>query len=138
MVQKYIKDLFNNCSVGNLLGIEIVDVKEGKAKAKLTLKKEHLNVFGIAHGGIIFTFADHVGGACGNSLGRKAILVESTIHYARAVKDGDTLLGEAKLTYQGNKTGRIDIHITKNNGDSVAFMHMLFFFMENDHKTETA
>mgnify|MGYP003486677516 FL=1 len=70
MNEEYIQRLFNHCNVGRLLDIDIYEVKEGRAKGKLKIKKEHINVFENAHGGIIFTFADHVGGACGNSLGR--------------------------------------------------------------------
>ncbi|OPX94830.1 MAG: hypothetical protein A4E62_00971 [Syntrophorhabdus sp. PtaU1.Bin002] len=66
---EYITNLFNNCQVSKLLGIEVYDLKEEFVKGRLTIQKDHINVFGTVHGGILFTLADHVGGACGNTLG---------------------------------------------------------------------
>ena len=111
MHEEYIKNLFNGCNVGKLLGIEVNDLKEGYAKGKLTILKEHINVFGTVHGGILFTLADHIGGACGNTLGKKSLLVESSIQFMKGVVEGETVFAEARLTYKGKKIGRIDIKI---------------------------
>jgi acyl-CoA thioesterase len=136
MNEEYIKNIFNNCNVGKLLGIEVYEVKEGVAKGKLKLKKEHINIFGNAHGGILFTLADHVGGACGNSLGKKAVLVESSIQYMKGADEGDTVFAEARLTHRGKKIGRIDIRIFRENKDLLALMHTVFFMRDDDHKTK--
>jgi len=45
MNEEYIQRLFNHCNVGRLLDIDIYEVKEGRAKGKLKIKKEHINVF---------------------------------------------------------------------------------------------
>ncbi len=58
MHEEYIKNLFNNCNVCKLLGIEVYDLTEGHAKGKLTISREHINVFGTVHGGMLFTLAD--------------------------------------------------------------------------------
>jgi acyl-CoA thioesterase len=136
--EEYIKDLFNRCVVGRQVGIEVSEVREGYARGRLTLRKEHLNVFGSIHGGILFTFADHIGGACGNTLGKKALLVESSIQYARPVFPESTVLAEATVTHKGKKIGRIDIRVTTEQGDLIALMHMVFFQTDRDHKTKTA
>jgi acyl-CoA thioesterase len=138
MYEEHIKELFNNCKVGRPMGIEICEVAEGFASGRLTLREDHLNVLGIVHGGIIFTFADHVGGVCGNTLGRKAVLVESTIRYTKAVFAGDTLLAEARLTNRDRRTGRIDIKVQREGGEAVAFIHMLFFLTNDEHGPKTS
>ncbi len=137
MHEEYIQKIFNECHVGRLLGIEVYEIEEGRAKGKLTIKKEHINVFGNAHGGILFTFADHVGGACGNSLGKLAILVESSIQYMKGVKKGETVFAEATLIHKGKKIGRIDIKVCRENGDLIALMHMVFYMKGDDHKAKT-
>jgi acyl-CoA thioesterase len=135
--EKYIKDIFNNCNVGKLLGIEVYDLKEGHAKGKLKILREHINVFGTVHGGILFTFADHIGGACGNTLGKKSVLVESSIQFMKGVKEGETLVAEAKLRYKGKKIGRIETEIVRENKEIVALMHMVFYITSDDHKAKT-
>jgi len=137
MHEEYIKKIFNECNVGRLLDIEVFEIEEGRAKGRLKIKKEYLNVFGNAHGGILFTFADHVGGACGNSLGKFAVLVESSIQYMKGAKEGETVFAEAILIHKGKKIGRIDIKVCRENGDLIALIHSVFYMKSNDHKAKT-
>jgi acyl-CoA thioesterase len=37
------------------LGIEVLEVKEGTCKLQMTVRKDMLNGFGIAHGGITYS-----------------------------------------------------------------------------------
>ena len=138
MHEEYIKNLFNNCNVGKLLGIEVYDLKEGHAKGKLTIRNEHINVFGTVHGGILFTLADHIGGACGNTLGKKSLLIESSMQFMKGILAGETLFAEAKLSYAGKKIGRIEIKVYRENEEIVAMMHMVFYMKSDDHKTKTS
>lgn len=138
MHEKYIRDIFNNCNVGKLLGIEVYDLKEGHAKGRLKILREHINVFGTVHGGILFTFADHIGGACGNTLGKKSVLVESSIQFMKGIKEGETLFAEAKLRYKGKKIGRIETEIVRENKEIVALMHMVFYMSSDDLKAKTS
>ena len=137
MHEEYIKGIFNECNVGRLLNIEVFEIEEGRARGKLTVKREHTNVFGNAHGGILFAFADHVGGACGNSLGKVSVLVESSIQYMKGVSEGETLFAEALLIHKGKKIGRIDIKICRENGELIALMHSVFYIKSDDHTAKT-
>ncbi|HOE18281.1 MAG TPA: PaaI family thioesterase [Syntrophorhabdaceae bacterium] len=134
---EYILKIFNECGVGRLIGIEICEVREGFAKGKLTLNKEHMNIFGSVHGGILYAFADQVGGACGNSLGRKAVLVESTIQYLKGAAAGETIFGEAQYTYKGKKIGRIDIKVYNDREELLAIIHNISYTSENEHSAKT-
>ncbi len=134
MNEEFVKAMFNECRVGSAAGINIFEVREGYAKGSLVLKKEHINVFGSAHGGIVFMLADHVGGACGNTLGKKAVNVESSIQYFKPALEGMTLFAEACLTYKGKRIGRIEIKITNDKSEEIAVMHTVFFITDEQHK----
>lgn len=138
MDEDYVKNLFNGCSVGKLIGIEISEVREGYAKGSLLLKKEHINVFGSAHGGIIFTLADQVGGACGNTVGKKSVLIESSIQYLKPVFDGSRIYAEACLVHKGKKIGRIDIKVFNEKSEDIALMHMVFYITNEGHRGKTS
>ncbi len=138
MHEEYIKNLFNNCNVGKLLGIEVYDLTEGHAKGKLTISREHINVFGTVHGGMLFTLADHIGGACGNTLGKKSLLIESSIQFMKGVEEGETVFAEAKLTHKGKRIGRIETKIYRENEEIVAMMHMVFYIRSDDHKAKAS
>ncbi|MBA4418513.1 MAG: hypothetical protein C0392_11495 [Syntrophus sp. (in: bacteria)] len=139
MFEEYIKDAFNKCNVGKLLGIKIVELEEGRAKGILLIKKKHLNLFGNVHGGILFAFADHTGGACGNTLGKKAVLVESSIHYMKGASgEGKPIFAEAALTHRGKTIGRVDVSIFDEEGNLVAMSHQIFFIKDDVHTTTAA
>ncbi len=136
MYEEQIKNNFNQCNVGRFIGIDIYELSEGYAKGKLKIKKEHVNIFGNAHGGILFAFADHIGGACGNTLGRKAVLVESSIQYMKGVMENETVFAEAVLAHKGARIGRIEVKIYKENRDLIAIIHQIFFIKDDEHLPE--
>jgi acyl-CoA thioesterase len=137
MHMEHLQKIFNECNVSRLLGMEICEIREGFAKGKLTLKREHLNIHGNAHGGVIFAFADQIGGACGNSLGRKAVLVESSIQYLKGAATGETIYGEAAFTYRGKKIGRIDVRVYNDRDELIALVHQISYAGENERSSET-
>jgi acyl-CoA thioesterase len=134
MYEEQIKNSFNQCNVGRLIGIDIYEMREGFAKGKLKINKEHVNIFGSVHGGILFTLADHIGGACGNTFGKKAVLVESSIQYMKGAMEDETIFAEAVLTYKGARIGRIEVKIFKENMDLVAISHQIFFIKDDEHE----
>ena len=47
---------------GNLVGVKIVEIREGYARAELEVTPELSNPIGSLHGGCLFTMADVTGG----------------------------------------------------------------------------
>jgi len=132
---KEVQKRFNNCNVGRLLGIEVYEVEKGRALGRMEIKKDHINIFGGIHGGILFTFADHIGGACGNSMDYTAVLLRSTGRFKKSAKEGEVLHAEARIVHSRKKMDRIDIEVTKGNGETVAAFRMLSYIMDNAAKT---
>ncbi|MDR2018212.1 MAG: PaaI family thioesterase [Syntrophobacterales bacterium] len=132
MREDLIKDMFNECGVAALLGIEVTEATDGIARGRLSIRKEYLNVFGDLHGGITFAFADHIGGACSNTLPHKTVLLESSIHYTRGTR-GREVFAEAVLTHCGKKIGRVDTKVYDDSGAIVAFIHQIFYIMKDEH-----
>ncbi len=134
MHEEQIKGMVNKCSVARLLGIEIYEIANGVARGRLRLRDELLNMFGMPHGGIIFTFADQLTAACGNTLGKEAVAVESTIHFVKAAVGETELMAEAVLTHASKSIGRVDVRVTTKSGALVALMHQIFFIKEKAHE----
>jgi acyl-CoA thioesterase len=122
-----LKTLFNESAVSKLLGIEISEISKGMVRGTLKLRKKHMNPSGGAHGGILFTFADHVGGACSKTMGKWTILVESSIQYLKGPSIGDTVFAEARLVHAGRRIGRVDVQIVDKNQDLLALAHQIFY-----------
>jgi acyl-CoA thioesterase len=74
-----VKNLMSKDQFAKHSGIELLDVSKGTAKARMQIKKEHLNGIGIVHGGAIFTLADFVFAAASNSHGILAVAINVSI-----------------------------------------------------------
>ncbi len=101
------------------LGIEVLEIKEGACKLQLTVRKDMLNGFGIAHGGITYSLADSALAFASNSHGIKAVSIETSISHTEAVKEGDMIIAEASENKCSNKIGIYTIKLTNNSNGSI-------------------
>ena len=58
METEQIKAFFQNDRFAANAGVKLLEVREGYAKASLTITPEHLNAGGRTQGGALFTLAD--------------------------------------------------------------------------------
>ena len=56
--QDIVDNMMQQDAFSQWLGIEVLEVKTGSSKLQMTVRKEMTNGFGIAHGGITYSFAD--------------------------------------------------------------------------------
>lgn len=102
------------------LGIEVIESSEGKFILKMKVRKEMLNGFGIAHGGITYSFADSALAFASNSHGKKAVSIETSISHLKTVHENDLLTATANLKSISNKIGLYEVEITNQNSILVA------------------
>lgn len=103
------------------LGIQKVLVEKGHCILKMKIRSEMVNGFGIAHGGIAFSFADSALAFASNAYGRLSVALECSISFAVAVHIDDELICEAKELSLTNKTGTYHIEISNQKNEKVAF-----------------
>ena len=114
------QDFFKNDLFARNAGVELLEVKEGYAKARLTITADHLNAGNRTQGGAIFTLADLALAAAANSHGTLAFSLSSNITFLRSSGPGDTLYAEARERYIGRTTGYYQIDITNQEGKLIA------------------
>ncbi len=95
------------------LGITVLNVGSGSCKLKMTVRKEMLNGFAIAHGGITYSLADSALAFASNSHGRKAVSVETSISHTVSLKEGDEITAEAEEVSLSEKIGIYHITVRK-------------------------
>ncbi len=69
---------------GNLVGVRIVEIREGYARSELEMREELSNPIGSLHGGCLFTMADITGGSAAVSHGEQVTTADADIRYLRA------------------------------------------------------
>lgn len=117
---------FKKDKFANYIGIELLDVKDGWAKATLKIKEHHLNGLNSVHGGVIFTLADLVFAAASNSRGRVAVAINNTISYVKAPQ-GDVLFAEATEVALNHKLATYTVNVTDGQDQVIAvFQGMVY------------
>lgn len=114
----YSKDWFSQW-----LGIEIEEIKAGYCKLSMTIRKEMLNGFGIAHGGITYSLADSAFAFASNSQGKKAVSIETSISHIEQLKEGDVLIAVATEVTSSNKLARYKVQIATEEEDIIALFN---------------
>jgi len=87
------------------LGIEILDIKIGRCKVGLTIRKEMLNSMDKAHGGITYSLADTAFGFSANTHGKYAVSIETSINHIEALYEGDYIIAESVIEKVNKKLG---------------------------------
>ena len=119
--EKVVGKMYDNDAFSQWLGIEVVEVKDGYCKLKMTVRKEMLNGFQIAHGGIAYSLADSALAFASNSHGRKSLSVETSISHTVSIKEGDILTAITEELSLSDKIGVYLITITKQDNQEVAY-----------------
>ena len=119
--EKVFRKMYDNDAFSQWLGIEVVEVKDGYCELKMTVRKEMLNGFQIAHGGIAYSLADSALAFASNSHGRKSLSVETSISHTVSVKEGDVLTANTEELSLSDKIGVYHITITNQDNQEVAY-----------------
>jgi acyl-CoA thioesterase len=117
--QKVVERMMQFDYFSQWMGVEVLDIKEGYSKIQITVRKEMLNGFAIAHGGITFALADSAFAFACNSDGRVTVAIDASISFPKASKKGDTLIAEAKLINKTNRTGLYLIEVKNQHEELV-------------------
>jgi acyl-CoA thioesterase len=95
------------------LGIKVLESGPGTSKLSLVVRKEMLNGFGIAHGGITYCLADSALAFSSNSHGKKSVSVETSISHLISLAEGDEIIAEAKEEHCSNKIGTYTVTVKR-------------------------
>jgi acyl-CoA thioesterase len=118
--KEVVAHMMENDAFSQWLGIDVLEIKEGYSKIKMTVRKEMVNGFGIVHGGIPFSLADSAFAFACNNRNNLSVALDVTITFTKAVNIGDTLTAEAKEVHNGRSTGVYLITVMNQKNEQVA------------------
>jgi acyl-CoA thioesterase len=118
--EKIVSKMYDNDWFSQWLGIERLEVKQGKCVLRMTIRKEMLNGFAIAHGGITYSLADSALAFASNSHGRMSVSVETSISHTESLKEGDVITATAEEMSLSNKVGVYHITVINQHNKVVA------------------
>ena len=113
LAQKIVSRMMETDYFSQWMGVNIISAKEGYSKIQMTLRKEMLNGFAIAHGGITYSLADSALAFASNSHGRKAVSIETSISHTVSLMEGDVITANAVEVSLKEKIAIYNITIKK-------------------------
>ena len=118
--KEVVTHMMENDLFSQWLGIEVLDIKDGYSKIKMTVREEMINGFGIVHGGIAFSLSDSAFAFACNNRNNLSVALDTSINFTKPVHVGDVLTAEAKELHNGKSTGLYHITVTNQRDHVVA------------------
>ncbi|MCC7573946.1 MAG: PaaI family thioesterase [Candidatus Methanofastidiosum sp.] len=115
----FINEFSENDKFAKQIGIELVEVSKGCAKAKMKISDLHLNSVNTVHGGAIFTLADFTFAIAANTHGNIAVALNVNISFLKAVSKG-TLFAEAEEVSINSKIATYNIRVLNEHNELIA------------------
>jgi acyl-CoA thioesterase len=120
LAKEVISHVFEQDLFSQWLGIEILEIREGYAKTKMTVRKEMINGLGIVHGGIAFSIADSTFAFACNNRNQLSVALDTSINFLKPLKVGDVITAESREVHNGKSTGLYQIEIFNQHNHMVA------------------
>ncbi|WP_277465804.1 PaaI family thioesterase [Parabacteroides sp. PF5-6] len=102
-----------------LAGVELLEVGNGYARARMEIKPMHLNGGGVCQGGAIFTLADLAFAAATNSHARLTFSITSNINFFKSESHG-FLYAKAREVFNHKRLANCEVQITNEAGELIA------------------
>ena len=120
LAEKVFLQMFDNDPFSQWLGIECIEMDKGKCSLRMKIRKEMLNGFSIAHGGICYSLADSALAFASNSHGIKSVSIETSISHITPLIEGDEIIASAVEVNLTEKIGIYQITVTNQHQKKVA------------------
>lgn len=114
------------------IGAQLTEVREGYARAELTVEERHLNGAGVCQGGVMYTLADLAFAGVANCHGTLTLGISNTITFLKSGQLGDRIIAECTEVYDHHKLPYCDMKIKNQNGELLAVMTGLAYRMRRD------
>ncbi|MBM4272006.1 MAG: PaaI family thioesterase [Deltaproteobacteria bacterium] len=113
----------------NLLGIRLKNVEEGYALCEMEYTELMDNIYGMAHGGAIFSLIDEAFEISSNSRENVAVALNINVTYMRPPKKNTTLTAESREINRTKRTASYQITV-KDENDLIAICQALVYIRD--------
>lgn len=101
----------------NLLGINVLKIGPGYARVSMRFDPALENIFGMLHGGAIFSLLDEAFQLACNARGEVAVAQQVNTYFLAAAQPGAYLVAEAKELNATRKTALYEIRVFEEEGE---------------------
>jgi acyl-CoA thioesterase len=109
------------------LGMKLIELSPGHAIVEMVSRRNDTNIFGMVHGGAIFSLMDEAFQVSCNSHGTVAVALCVNVVYHQPPKAGCRLLAESREIHRSLKTATYEITVKDENDLLIASCQALAY-----------
>ena len=106
--------------------MELETVEPDYAVFRMEIRPESKNVYGMVHGGAIYTLADNATGSAAHTDGRNYVTQSGTLHFLRNQREG-IIRAQARVRHRGRSTVLVAVDVVGDDGTLLASGEFSFF-----------
>ncbi len=114
------KAMWSGDKASKALGMKVEIREVGSATARMSVREDMVNGFGVCHGGLLFALADTAFAFACNAYDCKTVAASGSIEFLRPAKLGDELRALASEAHRGRRKGYYTVRIENQQGELVA------------------
>jgi acyl-CoA thioesterase len=121
LARRIVDRMYDNDPMSQWLGIERILDGPGVSVLRMVVRKEMLNGFSIAHGGISYSLADSALAFASNAHGIQAVSIETSIAHVAQAREGDVLTTSVEEKSLTARTGLYHVNVINQDGKVIAY-----------------
>lgn len=113
------------------LGIRFRELDEGYAELEMPMEDRKRNIYGMAHGGALYTLLDTSSGFAVRSYGDRVVTLTGNVNYLVAGKETAYLLAKARVVRKGGHTAVVSAEVFDDKGTLLANGSFTFYVLRD-------
>ena len=109
--------------------IQLESVEPDRAVFRLEIRPESRNVYGMVHGGAIYTLADNATGSAAHTDGRHYVTQNGSLHFLKNQEEG-IIRAVAQVRHRGRSTVLVDVDVVGADDRLLAAGEFSFFCID--------
>lgn len=118
------------------LGVELVELADGRCVLRMRVRADMVNGFGVAHGGIAFSLADSAMAFACNDGPNVTVAVDNSISYPAAIRVDDELVATAERESSSRKLAYYRVTVRRRDTEIVALFRGTVYRTAQQHPIE--
>lgn len=120
LAKRVAEALYEIDKASQALGIRIVEVRPGYARAVMRVRGDMVNGHRICHGGMVFTLADTAFAFACNTYNENTVAAAASIDFLAPAHEGDELTAVATEVWRSKRNGIYEITVTNQQSARIA------------------
>jgi len=133
LAERVVNGMLETDAFSKWLGLEVLEIAPRRSIARLQVRPEMVNGFGVSHGGIVYSLADSALAFACNTHGKVTVAIENSISYPKAVGVGDILTAIAEEESSSNRLGFYRVVVRNQLDEIVSTFRGTVYRTQKDH-----